>query len=84
MPLSVTGQPDLSYNSGDYQYDDAASYQYEYGQDTAYSEEELAKDVHKPVMLSQPRQIQVELGHTIRLPCIVDKLPGERVCMNCG
>ena len=82
--MSVTSQPDLLYNPGDYQYDDAASYQYDYGQDTAYSEDELAKDVHKPVLLSQPRHIQLELGHTIRLPCIVDRLPGEIVCMHCG
>jgi len=71
----VLGQPDLSYNPGDYQYDDASSYQYDYGPDSSYSEEELTKDVHKPEILSQPRQIQVELAHTIRLPCIVDRLP---------
>eukprot|EP00090_Calanus_glacialis_P045754 TRINITY_DN8695_c0_g1_i4.p1 TRINITY_DN8695_c0_g1~~TRINITY_DN8695_c0_g1_i4.p1 ORF type:complete len:487 (+),score=100.92 TRINITY_DN8695_c0_g1_i4:183-1643(+) len=69
------GHPDSSYKPGDYQYDAAASYDYDYGPDSSYSEEELAKDVHKPVILSQPSQIQVELGHTIRLPCTVDRLP---------
>ena len=82
--LLLSGHPDSSYSPGDYQYDAAASYDYDYGPDSSYSEEEVAKDVHKPVILSQPSQIQVEIGHTIRLPCTVDRLPGEIVCMNCG
>ena len=80
----LSGHHDSSYSPGDYQYDAAASYSYDYGPDSSYSEEEVAKDVHKPIILSQPSQIQLEIGHTIRLPCIVDRLPGEIFYMHCG
>ena len=74
--MSNAGHSQSSYSPGDYQYDAAASYDdYDYGPDNLYSEEELSDNVHKPVILSQPTQLQVEHGHLIRLPCVVDKLP---------
>eukprot|EP00092_Neocalanus_flemingeri_P087809 GFUD01110874.1.p1 GENE.GFUD01110874.1~~GFUD01110874.1.p1 ORF type:complete len:497 (+),score=131.98 GFUD01110874.1:127-1617(+) len=62
---------------GEYQYDAAAEYDYDYGPDNTYSEEMVDKEVHRPVMVSDTEHIKVELGHTIRLPCMVDRLPGE-------
>jgi len=74
------GQPSSSYLPS-YQYDEAAAdeYDYDYGPDNpdnTYSEEIVTKEVHKPVILSDRKHLKVELGHTIRLPCMVDRLPG--------
>eukprot|EP00092_Neocalanus_flemingeri_P054291 GFUD01063929.1.p1 GENE.GFUD01063929.1~~GFUD01063929.1.p1 ORF type:complete len:489 (+),score=123.56 GFUD01063929.1:223-1689(+) len=33
--------------------------------------------IHRPVIISESVQLDVDNGMTIRLPCIVDKLPGE-------
>eukprot|EP00092_Neocalanus_flemingeri_P043933 GFUD01048575.1.p1 GENE.GFUD01048575.1~~GFUD01048575.1.p1 ORF type:complete len:486 (+),score=106.52 GFUD01048575.1:30-1487(+) len=33
--------------------------------------------IHRPVIVSESVQLDVDNGMTIRLPCIVDKLPGE-------
>eukprot|EP00090_Calanus_glacialis_P015493 TRINITY_DN24450_c0_g1_i1.p1 TRINITY_DN24450_c0_g1~~TRINITY_DN24450_c0_g1_i1.p1 ORF type:complete len:485 (-),score=135.14 TRINITY_DN24450_c0_g1_i1:279-1733(-) len=33
--------------------------------------------IHRPVIISESIQMDVDNGMTIRLPCIVDKLPGE-------
>ena len=33
--------------------------------------------IHRPVIISESIQMDVDNGMTIRLPCIVDKLPGK-------
>jgi len=54
--------------------------EYDYGdEDAAGVEVEGATAVltHRPVIISEPINTDVDNGMTIRLPCIVDKLPGE-------
>ena len=33
--------------------------------------------IHRPVIISESIHVDVDNGMTIRLPCIVDKLPGD-------
>jgi len=67
---------------GDYQYDEKveAEYNDNYGDyDKDYippKEEEFIVEVtHKPKITSQSKHVEVVDGHTISLPCHVDKLP---------
>jgi len=55
---------------------------YDYGDDdTNMNDADGALDdlliTHRPVIISKSSQLDVDNGMTIRLPCIVDKLPGE-------
>jgi len=62
------------YNEQEYKDD------YDYGdEDTPSIEVEGAATIltHRPVIISEPINTDVDNGMTIRLPCIVDKLPGE-------
>jgi len=62
------------YNEQEYKDD------YDYGdEDTPSVEVEGAAAVltHRPVIISEPINTDVDNGMTIRLPCVVDKLPGE-------
>jgi hypothetical protein len=52
-------------------------YLYNYGSEETYSEDVFIGEVYKPVMKEKSKNIQVMLGHTIILPCIVDCLPGK-------
>ena len=63
------------YTPGSYQYDEGV---YDYDDDDGgdYTEEDDDKIVTVPIILSQPRIIQAEIGHDIILPCTVDNLPG--------
>ena len=63
------------YTPGSYQYDEGV---YDYDDDDGgdYTEEDDDKIVSVPIILSQPRIIQAEIGHDIILPCTVDNLPG--------
>jgi len=54
---------------------------YDYGEDdTAVNDADGALDdsliTHRPVIISESSQLDVDNGMTIRLPCNVDKLPG--------
>lgn len=70
---------DYDYSSDNYEYmdygdsEDEADYE---GEDklSSKSNQEAAVFVN-PVILTQPKQIVVDLGTTIRLDCMVDKLP---------
>ena len=62
------------YNEQEYKDD------YDYGdEDIPSVEVEGAATVltHRPVIISEPINTDVDNGMTIRLPCIVDKLPGK-------
>eukprot|EP00092_Neocalanus_flemingeri_P092570 GFUD01117529.1.p1 GENE.GFUD01117529.1~~GFUD01117529.1.p1 ORF type:complete len:486 (+),score=120.08 GFUD01117529.1:165-1622(+) len=64
------------YNEQEYKDD------YDYGDDetpTNDVDESPANSllIHRPVIVSESVQLDVDNGMTIRLPCIVDKLPGE-------
>ena len=59
---------------------------YDYGEDdTAVNDADGALDdsliTHRPVIISESSQLDVDNGMTIRLPCNVDKLPGNN-CSN--
>ena len=70
--LCVLGLPNFEEYSND-QYD----YEYE-DDDMPINEEESQPDnLHRPTIVSNPVTLDVDNGMTIRLPCIVDKLPGE-------
>ena len=34
---------------------------------------------HRPAIISEGAELDVDNGMTIRLPCIVDKLPGDKI-----
>jgi len=62
------------YNEQEYKDD------YDYGDDEAPLNDvdgasENSVPIHRPVIISEPLEEQVDNGMTIRLPCIVDKLP---------
>lgn len=62
----------------DYQYDEYNYHEYnDYEDDDIIPREETQETevVHIPVILTEPKQIVVDLGTTIRLPCMVDHLP---------
>ena len=55
---------------------------YDYGDDdTTVNDADGALDdsliTHRPVIISESSKLDVDNGMTIRLPCFVDKLPGE-------
>ena len=55
---------------------------YDYGDDdTNVNDADEALDdlliTHRPVIISESSQLDVDNGMTIRLPCSVDKLPGD-------
>lgn len=54
-------------------------YDYEYEDDELPINEEESQDtnVHRPSIVSTPVMLDVDNGMTIRLPCLVDKLPGS-------
>ena len=63
-----------------YQYYNEQEYQEEYD----YDDDILVNDVddatipsHRPAIISDSVVLDVDNGMTIRLPCSVDKLPGE-------
>ena len=64
------------YNEQEYKDD------YDYGDDEApVNDVDGASDnsvpIHRPIIISESIEEEVDNGMTIRLPCIVDKLPGE-------
>ena len=70
---------------GGYNYYSEQEYQDEYD----YDDEILVNDVddatipsHRPTIISDSVLLNVDNGMTIRLPCIVDKLPGEQVLVS--
>ena len=57
---------------------------YDYGDDDVNDVVGTSHDsliTHRPVMISESSQVDVDSGMTIRLPCIVDKLPGDAQCI---
>ena len=52
-------------------------YEYDYEVETDASADETVKEVHRPVINSQPTHVQVSLGGIIRLPCNTDFLSGK-------
>jgi len=56
--------------------------EYDYGDDVSHVDDEDGTHddsilIHRPVIVSESVQLDVDNGMTIRLPCNVDKLPGE-------
>ena len=72
----------LSGLPGNYDYYNEQEYQEQYDYD-----DDILNDVdddatipsHRPTILSDSILLTVDSGTTIRLPCLVDKLPGEPV-----
>ena len=66
------------YNEQEYKDD------YDYGDDDVpVNDVDGASDnslpIHRPVIISESLHVDVDNGMTIRLPCIVDKLPGDKI-----
>ena len=61
------------------EYYNEQEYQYDYDDDKVeYSEENRRDEISfRPQIVSDPVKLDVDNGMTIRLPCLVDKLPGE-------
>ena len=55
-------------------------YEYDYQVETDASADETVKEVHRPVINSQPTHVRVSLGGLISLPCNTDFLSGK-VCV---
>jgi len=79
--LGVQGFPKQDEN---YAYYNEQEYKddYDYGDDDVpVNDVDGASDnslpIHRPVIISESIHVDVDNGMTIRLPCIVDKLPGE-------
>jgi len=70
--LGVQGFP-----SREEEYYNEQEYQYDYEDDKAeYSEENRREEISfRPSIVSDPVMLDVDNGMTIRLPCLVDKLP---------
>ena len=66
------------------EYYNEQEYQYDYEDDKAeYSEENRREEISfRPSIVSDPVMLDVDNGMTIRLPCLVDKLPGRRGSLN--
>ena len=58
------------------QYDEGDNYDYS---DDEYKDEQEDTNtiLHRPSIISDPVKLDVDNGMTIRLPCNVDKLPGN-------
>jgi len=81
MVILVTGLPKQDDNYAYYN-EQEYSDNYDYGEDdTPVNDDDGSSDdslvTHRPVILSESSKLDVDNGMTIRLPCIVDKLPGE-------
>ena len=73
LNMYVSGLPSYEDYSND-------QYDYEYEDDELPINEEESQDtnVHRPSIVSTPVMLDVDNGMTIRLPCLVDKLPGKK------
>ena len=69
----------LGYPNREEEYYNEQEYQYDYDDDKVeYSEENRREEISfRPQIVSDPVKLDVDNGMTIRLPCLVDKLPGE-------
>ena len=67
------------YPNREEEYYNEQEYQYDYDDDKVeYSEENRREEISfRPQIVSDPVKLDVDNGMTIRLPCLVDKLPGE-------
>jgi len=73
-----TFDPDEYYNN-DAPYDYGDNYGNNYNEDIGQEDDEEADKVHIPIIIMEPKTIVIEQDKTIRLPCIVDKLPVDAV-----
>ena len=81
MILAFAGLPKQNNNYAYYN-EQEYSDDYDYGDDDVpvNDVDDASHDsliTHRPVMISESSQVDVDSGMTIRLPCIVDKLPGD-------
>lgn len=69
----------LGYPNREDEYYNEQEYQYDYDDDKVdYSEENRRDEISfRPQIVSDPVKLDVDNGMTIRLPCLVDKLPGR-------
>jgi len=76
--VSAQGLPRQEDNYAYYN-DESDDYDYKYDDDVPVNDVDGTANasIHTPVIVSEPVQLNVVDGMTIRLPCIVDQLPGE-------
>ena len=77
--FSLTSHFIPGYPNREEEYYNEQEYQYDYDDDKVeYSEENRRDEISfRPEIVSDPVKLDVDNGMTIRLPCLVDKLPGE-------
>ena len=78
--LNISGLP--SSEADGEQYYAEQEYQYDYDDDSLVNDvDEAHIPSHRPAILSDSIVLDVDNGMTIRLPCIVDKLPGKQLIL---